>query len=511
MSPINCIFDNADAQTSSSDLPENSRLSADVIVIGAGFMGLTAALQLQQRGKSVIVVDKADVSDGESGVSTAQLTEIVDALYQQLIKDFGSAKAKAVAESSRFAMEWVAEKVQKNSIACDLIRAPAYLYGDGVEAFDTISGELKAAQECGVKAIRATIHHKGFESLSALVVPDQIALDPRKYLQGLARIFTEANGQIFHKAAVIEVKDGEPCTVKFSNGSELIGQDVVVATDSPICNLLYLQTKIAAYRTYVLGVKFKSDPPDEGFYYDTQTPYHYFRPIKHNGEDLWLIGGEDHKTGDSEDTQVPYERLETYVRKRFSVASIPFRWSGQVMESIDGLPYIGLNAASKHTYVGTGYQGNGTTFGTLAGLIIADLITDRENPWASLYKATRVKPIAGAVDFIRENTDVMIKMVGDYLIKADAASEHELAPETGAVMDVDGKKVAVYCDSEKHCHAFSAHCTHLNCVVSWNSTEKSWDCPCHGGRFKCTGEVLHGPAIANLKPAEVPEIAGIKA
>jgi glycine/D-amino acid oxidase-like deaminating enzyme/nitrite reductase/ring-hydroxylating ferredoxin subunit len=506
---IECVFSKPESKTHYPKLEKNVAVTTDVLVIGAGFTGLTAALQLSNAGKEVIVVDKNEVAGGESGYSTAQLTEFLDTRYQQLIGDFGIEQARLAAASSRAAMEWIARAIQDRKIECEFARVPGYLYCDTDKDVEHIIREVDAAVKCGLHAKRVDSLDPAFHAKCAMMLPDQMQLHPRLYLQGLAKHLADRNVKIFENTHVTDIQDGKTCTVKTADNSAIVARDVVVATHSPICNLVFLLTKIAAYRTYVLGVKLKGTPPSPALYYDTHDPYHYFRPVTFKDEQLWIIGGEDHKTGTVDHTERPYQRLEKYARERFDVAAVPYRWSGQVMESIDGLPFIGKNSASDHLYVGTGYAGNGTTFGTLAGLIISDLIIGKPNPWADVYKATRIKPIAGASDFVSENTDVVIHMVEDYFGKKDVGAPREIPTDSGAILEMNGKKVAMYRDEDGDFHAFSAICPHLGCVVHWNSTEKSWDCPCHGSRFKCTGEVVHGPALSNLNKADVKVPVGV--
>jgi Rieske Fe-S protein len=245
-------------------------------------------------------------------------------------------------------------------------------------------------------------------------------------------------------------------------------------------------------------------------FWDTDDPYHYTRTHRVQNRDVVIIGGEDHKTGVTADTGRCYEALASYARSRFAVEQIEYRWSGQIIEPVDGLPYVGLNTASRHVYVATGFAGNGMTFGTLAGLLTADLALGRPNPYAELYDATRVKPIAAAKDYVAENVDFPTHLVKDRLTRHNVESHDPagVSPGTGRIVAIDGRKYAVYRDEQGTAHAFSPVCPHMGCDVAWNSAERTWDCPCHGSRFGARGDLINGPAAMPLDPVEIPQGVG---
>jgi len=482
----------------------------DAIVLGAGFTGLTAAWELQRAGKTVAVMDAGEVAGGESALSTAQLTELLDIRYHQLVDDLGVESATAVAHSSRVAMDWVEQRIQDEHIDCNAARVPAYLYCGDVAHEDEILKECAAASKCGVSARLTTEIPSAFRAQKAMAVENQLQIHPRRYLQGLAKKLLAQGCKIFEMSKASKITDGEPCVVEFADGSVARAKDVVVATHTPICNTVFLHTKIAAYRTYVLGATLNEPLPAVGMYFDTEDPYHYIRTEQVDGKDVLLVGGEDHKTGDVEHTELYFQRLEKFLRGHFDVDTIAYRWSGQVIETVDGLPYIGLNSASKHLYVATGFSGNGTTFGTLGGMIVADLIQGRTNPFADLYRATRVRPIASAATFVAENANVVKHFLADWLASTDVKSFESIPAGEGRVLTLHGKKCAVYRTPHGGFAALSAVCPHLGCIVHWNQAESSWDCPCHGSRFDLSGRVLNGPSTQDLQPVLAPHIERVE-
>jgi Rieske Fe-S protein len=262
-----------------------------------------------------------------------------------------------------------------------------------------------------------------------------------------------------------------------------------------------IHTKQAAYRTYVIGMRIAKGSVPKALYWDTLDPYHYVRLARDGKNEFLIVGGEDHKTGQADDAAERFERLESWTRERFSsVSDVDFRWSGQVIEPVDSLAFIGRNPGDKNIYVVTGASGNGMTYGAIAGILLADLVQGRKNEWESLYDPSRVS-LKAASEFAKENLNVALQY-GDFATPGDVEGVRDIAPGTGAIVRDGIKKLAVYRNTHGVLHKCSAVCPHLGCVVAWNTMEKTWDCPCHGSRFDPYGKVLNGPAVGGLPPAE---------
>jgi len=282
-------------------------------------------------------------------------------------------------------------------------------------------------------------------------------------------------------------------------GQHVVSADaLVVATNVPINDRVTLHTKQAPYMTYVIAARVPPGAVPPVLSWDTGDPYHYLR--LHG--DLLIVGGEDHKSGQASDTPERYRRLEAWARERFPMmGAVEYAWSGQVMETQDYLAFIGPNPADHdNVYVVTGDSGMGITHGTIAGMLLSDLILGRANPWAKLYDPARVK-LAAAADFARENSNVALQYA-DWLTGGDVASADEIRPGSGAIVRRGLEKIAVYRDPDGGLHQRNAACPHLGCVVHWNRAETTWDCPCHGSRFDRYGKVINGPANRDLAPAE---------
>jgi glycine/D-amino acid oxidase-like deaminating enzyme/nitrite reductase/ring-hydroxylating ferredoxin subunit len=475
-------------------------ISVDVAIIGGGIAGLTAAYLLKTSGKTVAVLDQSSIATGESGHTTAHLTEAIDSRYHVLISDFGLDGAKKVAESSRLAIDKIESLVKTLNISCDFKKVPGYLYTTRQDHVSELKKELKASQRCGIQSNWIKNVPLPFATHGAIQFENQAQFHPRKYLTALARSIPGDGSHIYEHSRAIEAHEGEPCRISTEKGTVLAGE-LIVTTNTPSFNRVTLHTKIAAYRTYAVAARLKSPPLQTGLYWDTEDPYHYIR----NYHDLWIIGGEDHKTGQTRDTEESFARLDGFSDAYFQVESIPYRWSGQILEPVDGLPYIGLNPGSKHMYVATGFSGNGMTLGTVSGILLSDLVLSHSTSWKELYDPSRMKPIASLKEFVTENKDYPIHLIKDRILPADVKTLSEIKNHEGRTIQVGSKKLAVYRDTRGSLHSFSATCPHLGCHVHWNQAETSWDCPCHGSRFDTDGNVLNGPSLQNLSSVELVE------
>jgi len=482
----------------------------DVVIVGAGISGLTAALLLKQQGLTVALLEKSTVGTGESGHTTAHITEVIDTRYKTLISKFGETGARKAAQSSRDAIECIQSWIKKYRINCAFQRVPAFIYSENPDEADDLKQEMEAMRRAGVEAEMATGLPPELRARTAIKVSEQAQFQPYKYFVALSRLVDGDGCHVFENTTVTEIQDGRPCEITTEHGRLRCG-NVIVTAHTPFNNRVFLHTKISNYRTYAIAARLADEKPLQGLFWDTMNPYHYIRsqtltPDEGGGEVL-IVGGEDHKVGTSEDTEECFQRLEAFTRERFNVGDFKWRWSGQILEPADGLPYIGLNSLSEHVYVATGYTGNGMTFGTFAGMLLSDLVLGHPNKCTDLYDATRIKPIAAAYEFVSHNLDVAKQYVGDWLSRGEVDSVQEIAPEHGKLVTVNGRKVAVYRDDAGGIHALSPVCPHLGCQVHWNSAEKSWDCPCHGSRFTCKGEVVNGPAVDNLQPVDLEKLA----
>jgi glycine/D-amino acid oxidase-like deaminating enzyme/nitrite reductase/ring-hydroxylating ferredoxin subunit len=488
--------------------PLDGNVSVDVAIVGGGITGITAARLLEREGRRVAVLESRRLGKGESSKTTAHVTEVLDVRYHRLVSRFGKQGARLAALAQRAAIDRIAAFVAEDGIACDLQRVPGFLYAETPDDVDDLREEARVARRLGVHAQLVSEVPLPFPVAGAVRFDDQAQLQPRAYLLGLAAGLQDAGRSVFEETHVLDVEEGSPCRVLTENGV-VYAHDVIVAAHVPVSNRFLVHAKLAAYRTYVLGVAMPLEDPI-GLYWDTADPYHFVRSHTVDGVTYLLVGGEDHKVGDADDTAPPFRRLEAYVRQRFGRSAAPtdFRWSGQIVVSADGLPYIGRNALSSRVFVASGYGGNGVTQGTLAGMMLADEVRGVPNPYADLFAATRFKPLASARAVLSENVDFPRHLLADRLPQSGPSALASLGPGEGRVITMRGERLAVYRNGNGELSALSPVCTHLGCLVHWNTTELSWDCPCHGSRFDPHGRILNGPAVAPLEARPLPDLEG---
>jgi glycine/D-amino acid oxidase-like deaminating enzyme/nitrite reductase/ring-hydroxylating ferredoxin subunit len=474
-------------------------IAADVCVVGAGIAGLTTAYLLTQVGKSVVVLDDGAIGSGMTGVTTAHLTNAIDDRYFEIERLHGEHGARLAADSHSAAIDRIENIVKHEGIACDFARVDGYLFLSPEHGEDLLDRELAAARRAGLDAVtkigRAPL---AFDTGPCLRFPNQGQFHPLKYLAGLAQAIEKGGSRIYTGTHAQQIAGGKPATIT-AKGGTVTAAAVVVATNTPVNDLVVIHTKQAPYMTYVVGAKVPRNAVTRALYWDTHDPYHYIRLQSLDADhDLLIVGGEDHKSGQADDIDERQPRLEAWARERFpGLGAIAYRWAGQVMETIDGLAFIGHNPLDEdNVYTVTGDSGQGMTHGTIAGILLTDLILGRPNAWASLYDPGRVT-LRALGKYAKEAVNMTVQY-GDWLRPGDVASVDQIAKDSGAVIRRGAAKVAVYRDATGELHERSAVCPHLGCIVQWNPAEKTWDCPCHGSRFDRFGSVISGPANVGL-------------
>jgi glycine/D-amino acid oxidase-like deaminating enzyme/nitrite reductase/ring-hydroxylating ferredoxin subunit len=471
-------------------------LRADVAVIGAGIAGITTAYLLALEERGVVILEDGAVGGGETGRTTAHLSNALDDRYHVLERLHGQEGARLAAESHAAAIDRIESVVDAEGIVCDFQRLDGYLFVPPGEPLDVLDAEFEAARRAGLQDVRMVPRAPvtSFNSGPCLLFPRQAQFHPLAYLNALAGAIQRRGGRIFGGTHVTGVEAGPPAAVTTGAGHTVTADVVVCATNTPVIDWLVIHSKQAPYRTFAIGARVAPDTVLPALYWDTADPYHY---VRLQG-DLLVVGGEDHKTGQEDDAYDRFAYLEAWTRERFAIGEVEYQWSGQVMEPVDGLGYIGRNPGDQgHILVATGDSGHGMTHGTIAGILLTDLILGRPNPWQMLYDPSR-KSLRSAAEYLKENVNVARQYL-DYVSPGEVGSVDEIRPGHGALVRQGLTKLAVYRDEHRALHALSAVCTHLGCIVHWNSLEGTWDCPCHGSRFGTDGRVLNGPAAVGLE------------
>jgi glycine/D-amino acid oxidase-like deaminating enzyme/nitrite reductase/ring-hydroxylating ferredoxin subunit len=477
---------------------------ADVCVVGAGIAGMSTAYLLAREGRSVVVLDDGPVGGGMTQRTTAHLTNAIDDRYVHIERLHGRDGARLAAESHTVAIDRIEAIAREERIQCDFERLDGYLVAARGAPADFLDRELAAAQRAGLTGV-ATVARApvgAFGTRRCLRFPRQAQFHPAKYLAGLARTLEQLGGRIFCGTHAATVEGGAGAKVTTTEGRTVSAAAIVVATNTPINDRVTIHTKQAPYSTYVVAARIPRGSVTKALYWDTADPYHYVRIHDDGRDELLIVGGEDHKSGQAHDGNERFARLEQWLRERFPPAGeVALRWSGQVMETADGVAFIGRNPGdADNVYIATGDSGMGMTHGTIAGILLTDLIVGRPSPWAALYDPAR-KMLRAPLEYAKENLNVAAQYVEDYLGSGDIDSAEHLAPGQGAVVRRGLSKIAAYRDHDGVLYERSAVCPHLGCIVTFDDVEKTWDCPCHGSRFDRYGRVIVGPANRDLAAA----------
>jgi len=476
----------------------------DVIIVGAGITGLTTALSLQERGRKCLILEANNIGYGTTSATTAHLNTVLDTPYNDVIKDFGEDNAQLLAQAAKQAIALIKRNVDHYKINCDFEYKEGFLFAENEEQIKDLDDISDGLEKVGMATSQADTIPVPVPFTKAIRFSGQAQFHPVNYLLALTEAFTEKGGVIREHTLVNKVEDKDGTQEVHTGGAVYKAASVVYATHTAP-GISILSFKCAPYRTYVIGVELADEKqyPD-ALIYDCNDPYHYFRTVYLDDKKILLIGGNDHKTGHNENTDHIFVALEAYARRYYDIKDIPYKWSSQYYESADGLPYIGKYPGSnENLYVATGYGGNGMIYGTLAGHILADLLITGESAYASLFAPSRIKLMASFKNMVKENADVIKHFIADRLSIENLSEFADLGKEEGRIVKYEEEQIAIYKDEYGVLKALSPVCPHAGCIVSWNSVEKSWDCPCHGARYDIDGQLLNGPSVKGLKQIDL--------
>jgi glycine/D-amino acid oxidase-like deaminating enzyme/nitrite reductase/ring-hydroxylating ferredoxin subunit len=478
-------------------LPLNDDARVDVVIVGAGITGLTLTRLLVEAGATVVVLDSGPVCAGATGYTTAKVTALHRLVYRELIDRHGEERARAYADANQSAVRSVAQLAKSDNIACDLSPAAAVTYTERDETVADIEAEAEACERLGIRVGFTTGTELSYPVKAAIRLEDQLHFHPRRYCVGLARRIVSMGGAVHEDTRALQVTTTPTGVSVTTARGTVTAEHAVLATHLPFLDRGGFFARAHPYRSYAMSIRLDGDLP-QAMYISAEDPTRSLRPLPGN---RLIVGGEGHKTGTDPDTRQRYAALEAWARSRFDVREIEQRWSAQDYVTVDGLPYVGqLRRNEQRVLVATGFRKWGMTNGTAAAQILADAILGRENAWQHAFDATRVAPRPSFVSFFRENLDVARRFLGDRFARPRAATAERLGCGQAGIVDHEHRRAACYRDQDGSIHAVSPTCTHLGCEVTFNTAERTWDCPCHGSRFDVDGRVLEGPALKDLEP-----------
>lgn len=473
-------------------------IEVDVVIIGGGITGITAANQLLKAGKKVAIVEAEQIGSGTTAYSTGNLYIPVQPFYQSIFSKFDLETAKTIAHSRKFAIDYIESQIQEKKIECQFHRRPWYAYSNQEERI-SLDKEVELFKKMQIDIDYTTSLPFPLKYKKAVVMPNQARFNPLQYVLSMAEDLHKNECQLFENTRVLDINEEEEhCTISTQN-AKIKAQKVFIATHTPIgINNTHIFT--APYRSYVLAVTLTDKLYPEGHVWDLDKNSHSIctHAISEAEPELLMVAGSHHKTGQGINMEQHYQELRSFLQEHFAVEKVVYHWSAQHYHSADNVPYIGsASRSSKHTYMATGYFADGLVYGTLAGIIISDLITKTVNPLADTYQSKRVDLVASTSFLIKENFNVFLQYLKDYPL-CSSKDYNKLSCGEGAVFEINGEKCAVSRDKNNNLHSVSAVCTHMKGIVAWNNAEQTWDCPCHGSRFTTEGKVIEGPATNDL-------------
>ncbi|CAF0975483.1 unnamed protein product [Adineta steineri] len=499
-------------------LTENK--TCDYVVVGAGIAGITSAYCLAEHdpSKQIILIDDGEICSGETGRTTAHLQIEYDDHYYSIAHMFGDETARLVCQSNHQAVDFIENLVKKENIDCEFERLPGYLIpAKDSHIKDVIEKEFKASSKAGMTVelldsdTKKPKYPVDYPTSHWLRFPNQGQFHPLKYLYALTQILTKKfkNVQIFTNSHVLDINDdnkedgtGEVYVVT-SDNKRIDCKKMILATYMPINDRVTMVTKMAECRTYAMAFEVEKGAIERALYWDTDEPYNYYRLTtddkSNSSKELLIVGGKDNLVGhELTSYEETFASLESLARAKFPIAGkLRYRWSGQVVEPIDALPFLGLNPGNKNIYIITGDSGTGMTNGTIGALLCRDLVFGLDNPCAKIYEPSR-QMTKNPFGYIKHNIEAGASLF-DYVTGSSCPADIEdLKPGEGCIHREGLHKLAVYKDTDGTVYKFSAVCPHLKALVRYNPLEKTFDCPFHGSRFDRYGKVINGPTKHHL-------------
>lgn len=485
------------ADSPQTNYPEAEDVTVDTAVIGGGIAGITAAALLKEEGQKVVVIEANRICMGTTAYSTSKVTLQHNLIYSKIAENMGMQKAEHYAKANIAAMQFISDRVSDKNIDCGYKKAPAYLYSSDERYAEKFEREADIVSKFGIKAYFTKNLSLPFTIYGALCFENQAQFNPRKYVLSIAEGIPGNGSYIFENSRAADIKGSEYYTVVTCTNKNIKASNVIIATHSPFYDGggIYF-SRIYSEKAYAIAVKTHDEFPD-GLFLGLDEPPYSFRKQKNGNEELIIIVGERHKTGQGECTSKHYENMIKFAKETFNVEDIPYRWSAQDCMTMDGIPYIGrLTSDAPNIYVATGFNKWGITGGTAAALILRDMIMKKSNPYEDVFSPKRFDISGSAKNFFKENFDVAKHLIKGKLLPVPDDTEIEY--DHAKVVEIDGKKVGAYKDNGGILHIVDTTCTHLGCELKWNDAEKTWDCPCHGSRFTYDGDVIESPAYISL-------------
>jgi glycine/D-amino acid oxidase-like deaminating enzyme/nitrite reductase/ring-hydroxylating ferredoxin subunit len=476
----------------------NEDLKCDVAIIGGGITGILCSYFLSKKGVKPVIIEADRILQGTTGHTTAKITSQHGLIYNKIKSQVGEELAKQYADANETAIKMYRNLIKEYNIQCDFTEQSAYVYTQEDYYIDKIQSEVDTASKLGIKATYLESAPLHFPTKAAVRFDVQAQFHPRKFLLSLLNKIIDNGVKIFEQNRIVDIEEENGYTLSTNKGKKVFADKVIIASHYPFYNKhgLYF-SKIYPDRSYVVAIKTKEKYPG-GMFINAEEPVRSLRnQVSHNDEYI-LVGGENHKPGQGEDTISHYDNLINFSKEIFTVEDIPYRWSTQDCMTMDGLPYAGqLTENTPNLFFASGYGKWGMTNSMASSIILSNLIVEGKSAWEDVYSPLRITIGASAKSFVVENLNVAAELIKGKL--SPVPNDIDIENGEGKVIEIDGQRAGAYRDEKGVLHVVDTTCTHMGCELSWNSAEKSWDCPCHGSRFTYEGDIIEGPAISPLE------------
>lgn len=473
-------------------------ITVDVAVVGGGLVGAITARALKDQGLKVALVEAGLVGQGVTGRSTAKITSQHNLVYARLRARFGADCARVYAEANEAGMRKILALAADHRLAADVEVKPAYTYTLLDEHVDPIEEEVQLARELGIPASLVTETGLPFAVRRAMRWSDQAQFHPVKFVAGLMATVPGDGCHVFEQSRVLDWDDDRIVTAE----GAVRASHVVMATQLPLGQVGAYYARNYPHMHPVIAGRAETGRIPEGMYISVEQPRHSLRGHHAPERDPFLVfTGPAYTPGHVDEARQAFAEIETFARDHFGVDPA-YRWTNEDYTPMDGRPFIGWSSRRKEgLLIATGFDAWGISTGAAAAMIISDLVAGRENPWAHFFDASRLDVVHGARQFVKGNAAVAAELIGGHFASKPKDADG-LQPGEAAILKVDGENIAVFRDEAGDLHRVSAACSHMGCLVGWNETDRTWDCPCHGSRFGLSGEVIHGPATRPLASGE---------
>lgn len=461
-----------------------SDLEVDVLIIGGGITGLSAAYYLKDSNLKVALVEKNMIGSGVTSKSTAKITYLQNLIYSKIEEEYNFDVAKKYYESQKEAIDLIEKIISKNKIECDYSIQKSYLFASSKDEVKKIKHEKKLLEKMDVyvkeiKKIPLNIH-----SYYGIRVDDTACFHPVKYLNALAKICSN-DIEIYENTCIYDFKENDDKLICFTQENKIITKKIVFACHYPFFTIPYLfPLKGYLERSYISACKVSKNKNVSGintsnntisfrYHIEDDVNYLIYLRTSHNLANKFNV---------KENFKSLYNDLDILKLKP------EYFWTNEDIITNDNLPYIG--EFKNNLYIGIGYNTWGMTNGTIAGKVISDIILNKENQFISLFNPLRNTSVFKTIHNIYSSAKPFLE---NKIIK-----NKEFYNKNVIFTKRNGKSVGIYIDKDGKEHIVYNLCPHLKCSLIFNEEELTWDCPCHSSRFDLDGNVIKGPSNYNI-------------